>query len=372
MHGTLAIDVLNEKIESIDAKAESKKSGVGLTPVMEAPVREPEKSPATSEELHLLISELDDELGRYRKREAVWVSIVLHAIFFTAVLTAPKWLPHRIVILPANDPHNQKTFLTAPSDMQRVKPPKTDIISDKNRIAQTRAPVLNREALRKLLESQRPGPPARPVPAPAQPPMQQQPAPPAEQPQNAANVAPPQQQPPAQPPAVRSPAPATTASNPFKVGSPGSVVQQAIQASAGTHGTNRVRFGGDYGVRHERNSDPRGDLEILSDTMGVDFGPYLQRIVHDVREQWYNLIPESAKAPLMKKGKLAIEFAILPDGRVAGLRIVTSSGDIALDRPAYGSITGNDPFPSLPREFKGPFLQLRFKFYYNPDKNDLD
>jgi len=106
--------------------------------------------------------------------------------------------------------------------------------------------------------------------------------------------------------------------------------------------------------------------------MGVDFGPYLQRVVYEVREHWYNLIPESAKAPLMKKGKLAIEFAILKDGRVAGLRIVQTSGDDALDRPAYGSITGSNPFPQLPSEFKGQFLQLRFKFYYNPDKNDLD
>jgi TonB family protein len=337
---------------------------------MEAPVHEPEKSPATSEELHLLISELDDEITRYRRREAAWVSIVLHAIFFTAVLTSPKWLPSRIVIRPANDTHKQTTFLTLANDAQRVKPPKTDIISDKNRSAQTRVPVPNREALRKLLASQRPGPPARPVPAPA-PPQMQQPAPPAEQNQSVANATPPQPQP-SQTPAIQNPAPATPASNPFKVGSPGSVVQQAIQSSAGSHGSSRVRFGGDYGVRHERNSDPHGDLEILSDTMGVDFGPYLQRVVYQVREHWYNLIPESAKAPLMKKGKLAIEFAILKDGRVAGLRIVAGSGDDALDRPAYGSITGSNPFPPLPNEFKGQYLQLRFKFYYNPDKYDLD
>jgi TonB family protein len=336
---------------------------------MEAPVSEPEKSsPATTEELHLLISELDDELTRYRWREAVWVSLVLHAIFFAVVFTAPKWLPGTIVILPANNLHKQPTFLTLPRDLLHVKPPKTDIISDKNRIAQTRNPVPNKETLR---IPQRPGPPERPMPAPGQQPMQQQPMPPAEQPQNAANAGQQQQQPPAQTARVQTP-PATNTPNPFKVGSPGSVVQQAIQSSAGSHGTNRVRFGGDYGVRHERPSDPRGDLEILSDTMGVDFGPYLQRVVYQVREHWYNLIPESAQAPLMKKGKLAIEFAILKDGRVSGLRIVAGSGDEALDRPAYGSITGSNPFPPLPGEFKGQYLTLRFKFYYNPDKNDLD
>ena len=58
-----------------------------------------------------------------------------------------------------------------------------------------------------------------------------------------------------------------------------------------------------------------GNLDVLSDTMGVDFGPYLQRVLHDVRLNWYNLIPEVARAPIMKKGKVTIEFAILKDGR---------------------------------------------------------
>ena len=39
----------------------------------------------------------------------------------------------------------------------------------------------------------------------------------------------------------------------------------------------------------------RGNVEILSDTRGIDFGPYLQRILRDIRSNWYNLIPESAK-----------------------------------------------------------------------------
>lgn len=377
VHGTLASNVLNERIENIDAGCKSKESGIGLTPLMEAPAHEPQASSSTStpstattEELHLLISELDDELSRYRWREAVWVSLVIHAVFFTVLWTSPKWLPGKIVIIPGADQSRKQipTFLALPKDLQHVKPPKTDIISDKNRTAQTRVTVPSREVVRKLLEAQRPGPPARPMPPPGQPAAQPQPAPPAEQ-QNAANAAQ-QQQPPTQ--VARATPPAANNPNPFRVGSPGSVVQQAIQSAAGSHGAGRVRFGGDYGVRHERNSDPRGDLEILSDTMGVDFGPYLQRVVFEVREHWYNLIPESAKAPLMKKGKLAIEFAILKDGRVAGLRIVATSGDDALDRPAYGSITGSNPFPQLPSEFKGPYLLLRFKFYYNPDKNDLD
>lgn len=342
-----------------------------MTPVMEAPVREPQKtSPATAEELHLLLSELDDELSRYRWREAVWVSIVLHAVLFVVFLTAPKWMPGHIVVLPSNASRKQTTFLALPKDLQHVKRPRTDVISDKDRLAQTRTPVPNQEH-RKIPDTQRPGSPARPTPPAGQQAQQQPPAP--DQQQGTANPAQETPQPVQTARAQNPPPPANSANSPFKVGAPGSVVQQAIQSAAGSHGANRVSFGGDYGRSHDQQrSDPRGDLEVLSDTMGVDFGPYLQRVVYQVREHWYNLIPESAKAPLMKKGKLAIEFAILKDGRVAGLRLAATSGDDALDRPAWGSITGSTPFPPLPSEFKGQFLQLRFKFYYNPDKNELD
>src|SRR5438132_1624455 len=82
-----------------------------------------------------------------------------------------------------------------------------------------------------------------------------------------------------------------------------------------------------------------------------------------------HLIPESAA---MKKGKLAIEFAITKDGQVAGMKLVASSGDVALDRAAWGGITGSNPFPPLPTDFGGQYLSLRFRFYYNPDKADLE
>ena len=145
VHGTLASSVLNEKIENIDAVGKSKGSGTRLNSLMEAPVHEPQTPSSTdAEELHLLISELDDELARYRWREAVWVSLILHAIIFTVVGTAPKWLPGHIVIIRGAQQSKTQTptFLALPKDLQHVKPPKTDIISDKNRMAQTRVPVL--------------------------------------------------------------------------------------------------------------------------------------------------------------------------------------------------------------------------------------
>jgi len=114
-----------------------------------------------------------------------------------------------------------------------------------------------------------------------------------------------------------------------------------------------------------------GQMEVLSDTMGVDFGPYLQRVLHDVKQNWYLLIPEVARPPIMKKGKVAIEFAILKNGSIAGMQRDASSGDISLDRAAWGGITNSNPFPPLPPQFGGQYLALRFYFFYNPDANDM-
>jgi TonB family protein len=115
-----------------------------------------------------------------------------------------------------------------------------------------------------------------------------------------------------------------------------------------------------------------GNLEVLTDTQGVDFGPYLSKVLEAVRHNWYVLIPEEARRPQMKSGKLVIEFAILPDGKVAGMKLVAPSGDVALDRAAWGGITASVPFADLPAEFTGPYLALRFRFFYNPMKGEIE
>jgi TonB family protein len=113
-------------------------------------------------------------------------------------------------------------------------------------------------------------------------------------------------------------------------------------------------------------------MEILTDTQGVDFGPYLAQVLQIVKRNWYEIIPDAARPPLYEKGKVSIEFAILKNGQVAGLNIVAPSGRAELDRAAYGGIKSSIPFPPLPREFGGQYLALRFSFFYNPDPNEAD
>ena len=135
----------------------------------------------------------------------------------------------------------------------------------------------------------------------------------------------------------------------------------------------RLRFTFQYNPQKVGTNAPStlGNPEVLTDTQGVDFGPYLSKVVGNVRGNWYILIPREA-APGMKSGKVAIEFAILRDGKIGGMKLVGSSGDVALDRAAWGGITSSVPFADLPAEFTGPYLALRFRFFYNPMKGEIE
>jgi TonB family protein len=323
---------------------------------------------------HLLI-QLQDDLARSRRREAAWISIIGHLVLFILLWNLPlieKTIGiHRAVVIPINPMQDKNvTFLPLPPDLQKpTRKPNTNVMSDKDRIAMSRHPQLDPNELRKILTPP-PGAPGAPGPRSPQPPAPSQPAP--------ANQAPPQQtqQATARPQfqsnqTAQLQAPARPNNNFSKFAAPmtaGQAIQQATQAAASNRGGGGGQAG-DFGLGTGAHGRQLGALDILSDTQGVDFGPYLQRIVQVVRQNWYILIPESAE---MKKGKLAIEFAITKDGQVADMRLVTSSGDVALDRPAWGSITNSNPFPPLPTEFRGPYLALRFRYYYNPDKADLE
>jgi len=321
---------------------------------------------------HLLI-QLQDDLARSRRREAAWISIIVHLVLIVLLAKLDvfeKYLPWHSVVA-VKKPGNVKdiTFLDLPPDLQKPQPkPNTNIASEKNRIAMTRHPQLDVKELRKSLATPPPGAPGLNAPPTAQ----QQPA------QSQAGLS---QNQPAQPQQAPNPQIAQlqtptkpNINNAFKkyAGSmsAGSAIQEAARGSKST-GVQQGG-GGDFGLGTGAKGRQMGNLDVLSDTMGVDFSPYLQRVLHDVKQNWYNLIPESAG---MKKGRLAIEFAIMKDGQVAGMKLGESSGDVALDRPAWGSITASNPFPPLPSDFGGQYLTLRFRFYYlgpNPTKEEME
>jgi TonB family protein len=331
---------------------------------------------------HLLI-QLQDDLSRSRRREAAWLSIIVHLVLILLVINEPRlekffFRPGLTVVSPKGMAQGKElTYLELPPDQPKAaKRPDTNIISDKDRVATSPKPHLDPRELKKILDSSRPGTPGISAPpAPQQPPtvaqnVAPQPSQNAQQQPPAPNLANQNQMAKLQPPPMASKPPKATFGAPI---SAESAIQQAARAALENRGAGYGGNAGDYGLgQGQRGTQVLGPAEVLSDTMGVDFGPYLQRILHDVKQNWYLLIPDSARPPIMKKGKLSIEFAIVKNGQVPAMQLVLSSGDVALDRAAWASITNSQPFPPLPSEFHGDYLSLRFNYYYNPDKNDLE
>ncbi|MGA8067563.1 MAG: TonB family protein [Terriglobales bacterium] len=330
---------------------------------------------------HLLI-QLQDDLSRARKREALWLSVILHLLVIIVLWNSERLmmlLPHRTVDLAISGKANQAndaTFLELPPDAQHAtRRPDAKAISDKDRIATSKAPQINREDLKKLLQSAHPGRPGEDI---QQPPATWQPA----QNLSAQNQPPPPQEnqgfeqprPSDQTAQLQTPPQTNRAQPNFNTPmTAGSALEQATRAAAESRGHYGRGDGGDYGLSQGRSGARALDqAEILTDTMGVDFGPYLTRVVQIVRQNWYNLMPPSVYPPILKQGKLSIEFVILKDGKTTGMVVHTSSGDVALDRAAWGSITASTPFPPLPKEFPGQILGLRFYYFYNLEvSNDL-
>jgi TonB family protein len=106
----------------------------------------------------------------------------------------------------------------------------------------------------------------------------------------------------------------------------------------------------------------RQNLELLSDTQGVNFDPYMKLIIREIYGQWMPLVPADVR---LNPGETQIRFTINPDGTIAAMHLEGSSHDEALNRAAWGSITGVGHFPALPKDFHGQNLELRIHFVVN-------
>ena len=145
--------------------------------------------------------------------------------------------------------------------------------------------------------------------------------------------------------------------------SPGKAIQDAARASVHDLPADRPKDSSAGEVLYGAEGKV-GSIEVLSRAQGVDLRPYSQKVVAEIRNTWYRLIPEAARK---EKRELTIEFAVLPDGRITAMKLVSPSGNDAVDRAALEAIKAASPFPALPSYFKGPNVRLRFHFLCNPD-----
>jgi len=155
---------------------------------------------------------------------------------------------------------------------------------------------------------------------------------------------------------------------------PGQQIQEALRAASQGGFTGGGAQSGDDGMNAPvQHQGIQGSVNILSNTMGVDFAHYLQQVIAATKRAWYPIIPEEARPPLNKQGIVQIRFTINANGNVTGMQLYGPSGDVALDRAAWGGITGATPYPPLPKQFLqrgGKHLSLQFNFLYNETPGD--
>jgi outer membrane biosynthesis protein TonB len=128
---------------------------------------------------------------------------------------------------------------------------------------------------------------------------------------------------------------------------------------------------GEVGPIHRGGSQGRGggiaggSIEMLTPDEGVDFSGYLQRVYYTVKRNWFAVMPASVE--LGEKGVVQLTFRINRDGSVpSGDPVIGhNSGKEPLDRAAYSSVRASNPFEGLPPQFSGPYIELRYTYYYN-------
>jgi hypothetical protein len=106
-------------------------------------------------------------------------------------------------------------------------------------------------------------------------------------------------------------------------------------------------------------------MQMLTDTQGLDWNDYLNRVYITVKQNWFAVMPESVR--LGDKGVVSLQFKIMRNGSVptGDPARVFGSGKEPLDRAAVSSIRASNPFGPLPSAFKGDYIELRFTYYYN-------
>lgn len=330
-------------------------------------------------EFHLMIVDLEAEAARWRWRAMLLLSVLLHALVALILVVQPQLFKRGARMLGIRvqpEKQTETTFLTLPPDLVKPKPhPPTNRLSDKDREAQGPSPKVDPKGLRMpYMRGNTPlpeipggaaSPPPSPPPAAASPPPgpkspgnrgQETPAPP-----------PPEKQEESQLRFMDVPKPSGGAHSQLQMpySTPGEAIQQSLQSAARGRASGSISGPGDS-IGQLNNLNPNFSTEgpiILSDTRGVDFGPYLARVIYVVRRNWYAVIPESAR--LGQKGRVSLVFEILKDGSVPQIRLVASSGADPLDRAAIASIRASNPFPPLPQAFTGKHLVLQFNYLYN-------
>lgn len=329
---------------------------------------------------------MKSDTDRWRRQATFLFSVISHAFVIMILMIGPKLFPNSekqmvaFQVVP-EAPENEQFFLWLPPDlMPSPPPPDTPILSDQDRRAQGKAPEVVPEAPQIPYSRGQSNLPeiagGEEMVLPPKPPLasdhfsedreleidqdevKQQRAEPERDRKNNGSM------PSLQLKDIQGPSSNSQGELEFSIASPGESIRKVMR----NLGKGNVIGPGGAGISETQLDNPLSSLSmdaptILSDTRGVDFGPYLSRLLFAIRRNWYMVIPEVAR--LGKKGRVVFVFDILRDGDVKEINMVLSSGNFPLDNAALASIKMSIPAPPLPEEFTGPLLRLQFTYLYN-------
>lgn len=108
-------------------------------------------------------------------------------------------------------------------------------------------------------------------------------------------------------------------------------------------------------------------LSAMTDEQSTTFRDHvLQGVSTATYKAWRSRIPAEVRPPISKRGRVAIEFVLHANGTVSDLLLANPSGDVVLDRAAWGAMTSAkyEPFPA---NFNVREVKLLLSFGYNEE-----
>jgi TonB family protein len=114
----------------------------------------------------------------------------------------------------------------------------------------------------------------------------------------------------------------------------------------------------------QRPTDPLNELReetIALNTHRLKYAKYSSEIKRRIYANWR--YPEEARQARLQ-GQLLLEFGILYNGDLAGIKVLNSSGHYHLDQGTIDAINAATPFPPLPPHFQLDRLNFRARFFY--------
>jgi hypothetical protein len=293
------------------------------------------------------------------------VSVIVHIGLVIFVIFLPKIFPYHP---PTQDEidlaRNQLSFVYSPPETSTpALPPGPKVHIDRKTLNKVAPPVLAPSNPPPVLT-----PPERPAPD----------LPSAPTPHVPVNPAPSQTPPPLEPSHLEPIKPPTPVPGRLNLDLPASTPNKALgdqlrdainrqgRGSVYAAPGNNIPRGSGGGGGGGRGSQPvNGQLQLLTPTDGVDFSSYIQRLLATVQRNWYAVMPESVY--MGERGIVAITFRINQDGSLPppDPNLERTSGREPLDSGAMSSIRMSNPFEPLPSQYKRPYMEFRFTYYYN-------